>query len=73
MDYEEHRDFATLPKHPAVTGANNICWACSKDIDDPEKVMNFEVCSRIGDDLLPSATEEQRLKGKGGKFREVKK
>ena len=46
-EFFKYKDHTRLPKHPAVTGKLNQCWACAKDCDAEKAIFNMNVAPRL--------------------------
>ena len=52
-EFFEGKDHTRLPKHPAVTGRMDQCWACGLDANPAKCVFNSRVGPRLPDPKNP--------------------
>lgn len=53
QEFFKYKDHTRLPKHPAVTGRMDQCWACGKDADPEKCVFKERVAPRLPDPKNP--------------------
>mmetsp|Transcript_32300 Transcript_32300/g.53406 ORF Transcript_32300/g.53406 Transcript_32300/m.53406 type:complete len:133 (-) Transcript_32300:333-731(-) len=58
-EFWRFKDHTRLPKHPAVTGRRDQCWACAKDCDPQKAIFNMRVTER---NPMPKDKEATKIK-----------